>query len=572
MENLSRQKEREHFLQYAGLSGFEIEPLKLDASSRRYFRVRLPDGTTRILMDDEGCRNKIREFAELSAFLLRHHIHVPEIYAADFDNGFLLLSDLGDATFTRLLAKNYNEEYLYTMATDALINIAHITDRPDCCKPLDKQRLIDDICFFADWYFPMAAGYPLSESQRREFVQLMENCVDMAYKVPNRMVLWDYHVDNVMLPPNAWHCAVIDFQDAMWGPLTYDIMSLLEDARREVSAPVVAKMKDKFFRALSDISREDFDESFAFLSMFRHMRVLGRFTILAAINGKDRYLQFVPHLWNMLNRTLQHPRLQPIRQWLATNFPENLRRLPTRKPIYQAMVLAAGRGIRMQNLTDNCPKPLIQIGGKALIDYNFERLKNAGITDVVVNLCYKGEMIRNHLDRNYPDWKIAYSEEAEALETGGGVKKALPLLKGQSFFVCNSDVFFEEEKIKPALWRMMDAWDEEKYDILLLFQETKAICGDSNGDYKINADGKPERNINKRDGFPYMFAGISIVNRRIFDNISAQKFSLCDLFDIAQSHGRLGFVINHSTFFHIGTPGALEAANLKINRNNEKRC
>lgn len=573
MENLQRQKEREHFLKHAGLNDYTIEPLAVDASSRRYFRIFLAGGGNRILADDEGCRNKLREFAELSAFLRRYHIHVPEVFAADFDNGFLLLEDLGDSTLTRLLAQNYNEEYLYTLATNALIKIAAITEKPDCCKPLPRQRLLDDICFFVDWYFPMAAGYPLSEEQRRQFVELIENCVDMAYKVPDRMVLWDYHVDNVMLPNSAWHCAVIDFQDAMWGPLTYDIMSLVEDARRDVSAPVAAKMKDLFFKSLSGVSRSDFEESFAFLSMFRHMRVLGRFTILAAINCKDRYLQFVPHLWKMLARTLQHPRLQAVRRWLDTNFPEERRVIPQRKPINQAVVLAAGRGQRMQHLTDNRPKPLVEVGGQALIDYNFDRLKNAGITDVVVNLCYKGEMIKEHLDGKFPDWKIAYSTEKEALETGGGVKKALPLIRGQSFFVCNSDVFFEEEKIKPALWRMMDAWDAQKYDILILLQELDAVCGDrGSGDYRITPDGLPERNTSKADGFPYMFAGISIVNRKIFATVSEARFSLRNLFDAAQTNRRLGFVINHSPFFHIGTPGALEQANLKINGNIKKRC
>lgn len=572
MENPSRPQERAQFLTGTGLGDYQIAPLKLDASSRLYFRVSFADGSHRILMDDEGCRNKIREFAELSDFFRRHGIHTPEVFAADFEHGFLLLEDLGDATFTRLLDKGVNEEYLYTLATEALIKIVAVTERPDCCRELTRQRLIDDICFFADWYFPMAAGYSLTEKQRRQFVDLVAAKADMAYKVPNRIVLWDYHVDNIMLPDFCWHCAVIDFQDALWGPLTYDIMSLLEDARREVSPAVVRKMKERFLQSLPEVSAEDFADSFAFLSMFRHMRVLGRFTILAATRGKDRYLQFVPHLWKMLNNTLQYPKLQVIKQWLDANFPPQLRQIPRRKALHQAIVLAGGRGRRMQQLTDECPKSLIKIGGKALIDYNIERLQNAGINDIVVNLCYKGKMIKEHLTQSFPSLQIAYSPEVEALETGGGVKNALPLLRDECFFVCNSDVFFSEEKIKPALWRMMDAWDENKYDILILLQDIKAVCGDCSNDYRINSAGKPERNVNKTEGFPYMFGGISIVKRHIFDGITAAKFSLRDLFDVAEKSGRLGFVINQSDFFHIGTPGALEQANLKINRENEKRC
>lgn len=95
----------------------------------------------------------------------------------------------------------------------------------------------------------------------------------------------------------------------------------------------------------------------------------------------------------------------------------------------------------MGSLTDSLPKPLIKVGGKALIDYNFDRLAEAGIKNAVVNLCYRGDMIRKHLTAARPDFNLVFSEEAEALETGGGIRKALPLLKDPAFFVCNSDVF-----------------------------------------------------------------------------------------------------------------------------------
>ena len=115
----------------------------------------------------------------------------------------------------------------------------------------------------------------------------------------------------------------------------------------------------------------------------------------------------------------------------------------------------------MGSLTDSLPKPLIKVGGKALIDYNFDRLAEAGIKNAVVNLCYRGDMIRKHLTAARPDFNLVFSEEAEALETGGGIRKALPLLKDPAFFVCNSDVFFVDRGYKPVLWRMADAWDEK---------------------------------------------------------------------------------------------------------------
>ena len=559
-----RNIERINFLKAQKISNFEILPLKVDASSRKYFRILPQNKKSFVLMDDELKRNKLPEFTELSNFLIKHKIHVPKVYGSDFQKGFLLIEDLGDNTFTRLLEKEKDEEFLYNLATEALIKIAAIKEKPTCCLPLEKKRLIDDICFFVDWYIPMTKGKPLEKSEREEFINLVTPLADLAFKVPNRMVLWDYHVDNIMLKNRARSCHLIDFQDAMWGPLTYDIMSLLEDARREVRADVIKKMKQKFFDSLENIKLQDFNDSYAFLSMFRHMRVLGRFTILAFINQKPQYLKFVPHLWNMLEKTLAYPKLKDIKNWLDKVLPQNERITPKRKPLTEAMLLAAGRGIRMRELTNHKPKPLIEVNSKALIDYNFERIKNAGIKDVVVNLCYCGDMIKKKKKKHHNDFNVKFSVESEALETGGGIKNALKYFKNDAFFVCNSDVFFEEEKLKPALWRMMDAWDEKKHDILLLLQDINNICGDKGiGDYKI-IKGKPLRNKNKELGFDYMFAGIYIVKKSVFKDISENKFSSIKLFDLAEQRGRLGFVTNSSTFYHIGTPEALKTAQEKL--------
>lgn len=566
MENLDRTAKMQDFIRKHSAADFEIRPLTADASSRKYYRAFFAGGATAVVMDDEGCRCRTREFVELSDFLRRRGVYVPAVTAKDFDNGFLLLEDLGDLTVTKALTAD-NEMKLYQKAGEAIAKIAAIRERPQCAGELSRRRIIDDVRLFTQWYFPMAAGFPLPDDAEKEFLEIFERLSEMAFRVPQRLVLWDYHIDNIMLPPGHADCAVIDFQDAMWGPLTYDIVSLLAADRRTASPQVIAAVKDSFFAALENVSRQDFEDSYAFLSMYRHLRVLGRFTTLSMVNQKERYLQYIPQTWQMLERALAYPKLAEMRRWLERWMPQELRRLPARKPIRQAMMMAAGRGTRMQNLTDDCPKPLIKVGNRALIDYNFDRLKEVNIRNIVVNLCYKGEMIREHLLSAHPDFEIRFSEEAEALETGGGVKKALPLLSDPAFFVINSDVFYIDRGYKPALWRMIDAWDENKYDILLLLQKLEDVCGDRGiGDYRIDRNGLPERNAAKTTGFPYMFGGVSIVSRKIFDGIENEKFSLRDLFDVAQNRGKLGFVVNEAEFFHVGTPAALEAAEIKIHR------
>ncbi|MDO4184247.1 MAG: phosphotransferase [Rhodospirillales bacterium] len=567
MENLERKAKIQSFVSsFAAGAEFNIKPITSDASLRKYYRATFSNRPDVIILDDEKLCCKTPEFVELSFFLRSHGACVPEVLSQNIAEGLLILEDLGNNSVHNLLTPD-NEKDFYLKSARALAKVTNIVERPSCAKTFGKKELLHDVRLFTDWYIPMSAGHPLSEKDKKDFLDLIDTLSNMAFKVPNRLMLWDYHIDNIMLPPHSQECAIIDFQDAMWGPLTYDIVSLLAADRRTASPETITATKDAFFAMLDGVDRSDFDDSFAFMSMYRHMRVLGRFTTLTMVNRKEKYFQYIPQTWAMLEHALQRPKLLPIKQWVDKHVPPQSRVLPSRKPINSAIILAAGRGSRMQSITDNLPKPLVKVGNKPLIDYNFERLFSANIDNIVVNLCYKGDMIRTHLNTQYPEIKITFSEEETALETGGGVKNALPLLKGDVFFVCNSDVFFIDTGYKPALWRMMDEWDSQKYDILLLLQPVTDICGDKNGDYRINSAGMIERNLQKSPDFPYMFGGISIVSRKVFNNVAETKFSLRDLFDVAQNNNKLGFVINSAQFYHVGTPEALAAAEAKIKRN-----
>ena len=567
MKNNDRIEQLKNFVaDFFGERKFGFIPISTDASSRKYYRAICNDKSI-IVADDEKKCCKTPEFVELSKFLRGHGIYVPKVLRSDLEAGIIIVEDLGDISMHKALCTE-NEKELYLKAAAATADIIGIEERPQYVADFGLRELVEDVRLFSEWYFPMVAEHPLTDGQKSDFLTIISDLATTTFKLPRRLTLYDYHVDNIMLPPGNDNCAIIDFQDAKWGPMAYDLVSLLAADRRQASDETIAAAKDAFFARLHNISRPDFDDSFAFLSAYRHLRVLGRFTTLSMVKGKTRYLDYIPQCWQMLEKILQYPKLLSLKQWLDTVLPTARRGLPARKPVNSAIILAAGRGLRMQNLTDKQPKPLIKVGGKSLIDYNFERVTDAGIKNIVVNLCYKGEMIRQHLTERYPESNITFSEEIEALETGGGVKNALPLLHDSAFFVCNSDVFFLDRGYKPALWRMMDEWDTDKYDILLLLQPVVDICGDKSGDYRLDDNGHPQRNEQKIEGWPYMFAGISIVNRKIFDNITATKFSLRDMFDIAQKNNRLGCIINQSEFFHVGTPQALKAAETKINEHN----
>lgn len=233
-------------------------------------------------------------------------------------------------------------------------------------------------------------------------------------------------------------------------------------------------------------------------------------------------------------------------------------------PPEKAMVLAAGRGTRMREVAKKIPKPLIMVKDKALIDYALDRLVDIGIYSCVVNICHLGEMICEHLlQRPLP--QIAFSEEeGEPLETGGGVKKALPLLGYSPFYVTNSDPIWTEEAEKPALLRLADAFDPELHDVVILLQPIERCFGhDGVGDYFIE-NGKPRRKKAEEQNAPFVYAGAQIISPQVFEDITDDRFSLVKIYDIAEKKGRLGAVIHKGDWFHVGTPEALNLALQKL--------
>ena len=229
--------------------------------------------------------------------------------------------------------------------------------------------------------------------------------------------------------------------------------------------------------------------------------------------------------------------------------------------IKQGFILAAGRGKRMQHLTDDKPKPLVKVAGKCLIDYNVEHLLKAGITDCVVNLCYKGDMIREHLLKTYPQMNFIFSEEEEALETGGGIQNALSLMKNEPFFVINSDALWVDAESEHLLKAMETAWDEEKQDILLMMQPvTQAFGCHANGDYLLDENSHLLRRRDTSIMAPYLYGGIMICHPRAFSCEEKGCYSMIRVFDRLEKEYRLGHYIHKGQWFHVGDPNAKEIA------------
>jgi N-acetyl-alpha-D-muramate 1-phosphate uridylyltransferase len=229
----------------------------------------------------------------------------------------------------------------------------------------------------------------------------------------------------------------------------------------------------------------------------------------------------------------------------------------------RAMVLAAGLGTRMRPFNRRLPKPLVAVGGKALIDHVLDRLAAEGVERAVVNVHHLADQIERHLaDRQQP--KIVISDErAELLGTGGGVVKALPALGDGPFFHVNSDTIWIDG-VKPNLRRLADAFEPARMDALLLLATTASSIGYSGrGDFLMAPDGRLTRR-GEREVVPFVYAGAAILTPAFFADAPAGAFSMSPLFDRAAEAGRLCGLRLEGLWMHVGTPEAIKAAEAAI--------
>lgn len=228
-----------------------------------------------------------------------------------------------------------------------------------------------------------------------------------------------------------------------------------------------------------------------------------------------------------------------------------------------AMVLAAGLGTRMRPLTDEIPKPMVKLAGRPLIDHVLDRLEAAGVTRAVVNVHYRADVLESYLkERTRPDIVIS-DEREQILDTGGGVVRAMPLLEADSFFIHNSDSVWLESA-SSILERMIEHWDEGRMDGLLLLAPLNNALGYTGpGDFEMESDGLVSRR-GEASVAPFVFTGVSIAHKRLFDGGPEGVFSINTLWDRSIASGRIFGVRHDGLWMHVGTPEAVEEAGRAI--------
>lgn len=322
---VSENQALESFLKNAGWNTAKKSLLAHDASFRWYDRLEKETGETMVLMNAPVGKENPAQFVFVDELLENIGLKVPHIFHRDLENGFLLLEDFGDDTFTKLIHKGYSEKDLYKQAVRSLIHLQKKVSSNQGLREYDWDLMFFEASLLPLWYIKHVVKKELSDKDMLEFEEIWKELYEKIKKVPNTLVLLDYHVDNLMITKSG-ECGLLDFQDARFGPVTYDLASLLEDARREVKKEIQEEMLELYFNELPTFNTSEFKEAYPLMAVQRHTKVIGIFVRLFIRDGKNRYLKHIPFVWSLLEKHLDNPLLSRYKTWLDKHIPQDIRK------------------------------------------------------------------------------------------------------------------------------------------------------------------------------------------------------------------------------------------------------
>lgn len=326
----TRLQRRQALLSAAGWADAVEAPLAGDASFRSYRRLGR-SGQTVILMDAPPPHEDVRPFVAMGRWLGDGGYSAPQILAADEEAGYLLLEDLGDSLFSREILAGADEGELYAAAVDVLAD-CHGRAAASFLEPYSPDFLLSEARLFVDWYVPFATGDRLAAARTAEFETLWRAALAGILDVgPPVTVLRDYHAENLIWLPRRSGLArvgLLDFQDALAGSVAYDLASLLNDIRRVVPDDLAEQMIMRYLAqpVAAGLDPAEFRTAYAVLGAQRNTKIIGIFTRLSQRDGKPAYLDYLPRLWRLLARDLEHPALSDLKDWFADAVPAELRK------------------------------------------------------------------------------------------------------------------------------------------------------------------------------------------------------------------------------------------------------
>ena len=324
------------FLITSGWANSQRDTLEADASSRKYERLRSGSNQALLMICPPEGEN-IYEFIKVTNYLLEKKYSVPIIFSKDPKKGLLIIEDFGDTTFMRAAGKTVEDSLLYSSALEVLIKM-HSNQSRDWSRlnlpAYNTNLLLEELSIFCEWYLPNFLKNKALKGAIADFQKIWIRLISEYLVLEPTLVLRDFHADNLFWLPKRkgeQRCGLIDYQDAVIGSPTYDLMSLLEDARRDIPTDLYNKIKGDYILAFPDLDITKFNKEFALLSAQRHCKVLGIFSRLCQRDNKNKYLEHMPRVWHLLEKSCQSAFLAPLETWLNEFIPfEKRYKLPTK--------------------------------------------------------------------------------------------------------------------------------------------------------------------------------------------------------------------------------------------------
>lgn len=319
----ARTAERRDFVGAAGYDPDRMEALPADASPRRYFR--LHGGAAPRLLMDAPPQPDFHAFLGIARHLTGLGFSAPGIERVDLDRGFAVIEDFGNRTYTRLLAQGADERALYELAVDTLAALhdaegSAAIDVP----PYDDEPLFAELQMFTDWFAPQVAPGIDVEAFRAEFFGLWDAALADVKQARDALVLRDFHVDNLMIIDGRTGiaaCGLLDFQDALIGSAAYDLVSLTQDARRDLMPGLEGVLVERYLAARPGLDRATFMREYHLLAAHRHTKVAGNFERLSKRDGKHGYLVHIPRVLRLLDKEMDAAGLTEIRAYIDRTLP-----------------------------------------------------------------------------------------------------------------------------------------------------------------------------------------------------------------------------------------------------------
>ncbi|MHA1540107.1 MAG: aminoglycoside phosphotransferase family protein [Alphaproteobacteria bacterium] len=316
--------EIDQFLQKNNYADWAHDLLPCDASNRCYARLIKADKTV-LFMDSSEEKSAFKNYLHVAEYLRKYHLSVPDIYAQDAAEGLAVIEDFGVESFTKILETNPEmEETLYAAAMDVLIHLHKQDTKSVDLPPYDVEKLLEETQILPDYFVPYQESI-LNQDAVQNYQEIWRDLlINITAQGENFFILRDYHIDNIIWletrETDAKKCGLLDFQDAVLGSRVYDIVSLLQDARRDISEALEQKMLTEYFAAFPDLDPAAFMENYFIIGAQRHCKVLGIFARLHLRDGKPIYLKHLPRVENYLKRCIaREPKLSDLKNWMEVH-------------------------------------------------------------------------------------------------------------------------------------------------------------------------------------------------------------------------------------------------------------